>query len=102
MAKGGGAMTKEPINGYIVQTPRVCGGKPRIDGSRIRVQDIAILYEETGDPGQIHDAFPSVTMAQIYAALAYYLDHRDEIRAEIAAGEKVADEFKTKHPNWVR
>jgi uncharacterized protein (DUF433 family) len=97
------AMSKETPNGYIVQTPGVCGGKPCIAGSRIRVQDVAILYEEAGNsPEQIHEAFPSVTLAQIYAAIAYFLDHRDEIHAEIAEEEKFAEEFKIKHPNWVR
>jgi uncharacterized protein (DUF433 family) len=96
-------MNKEIPNGYIVRTPGVCGGKPCIAGSRIRVQDVAILYEEArNSPEQIHEAFPAVTLAQIHAALAYFLDHRDEIHAEIAEGEKFAEEFKIKHPNWVR
>jgi uncharacterized protein (DUF433 family) len=29
-------------DGYIVQTPGVCGGKPRIAAHRIRVQDIVV------------------------------------------------------------
>lgn len=96
-------MSKETPNGYIVQTPGVCGGKPRIDASRIRVQDIAILHEQLGNsPEQIREAFPSVTLAQIHAALAYYFDHRDEILAEIAQGENFAEEFKRQHPEWVR
>ncbi len=33
---------------HIVATPGTCGGKPRIVGHRIRVQDIAILHEDCG------------------------------------------------------
>jgi uncharacterized protein (DUF433 family) len=96
-------MSKETPNGYIARTPGVCGGKPCIAGSRIRVQDVAILYEEAGNtPAQIHEAFPSVTLAQIHAALAYYLDHRDEIQAEIAEDDKFVEEFKRQHPESVR
>jgi len=39
------SMTNEQVTyGHITQTPGVCGGKPRIAGHRIRVQDIAIEY----------------------------------------------------------
>jgi uncharacterized protein (DUF433 family) len=33
---------------HIVATPGVCGGKPRIAGHRIRVQDIALWHERVG------------------------------------------------------
>jgi uncharacterized protein (DUF433 family) len=33
---------------HIVKTPCTCGGKPRIAGSRIRVQDIVIWHEHQG------------------------------------------------------
>ncbi len=36
------------ISEHIQITPNVCGGKPRIAGRRIRVQDIAIAYEQQG------------------------------------------------------
>ncbi|HEY1860535.1 MAG TPA: DUF433 domain-containing protein [Gemmataceae bacterium] len=96
-------MNEERANGYIVRTPGVCGGSPRIDGSRIRVQDVSILYEEAGNtPEQMHEAFPTVTLAQIHAALAYYFDHRDAIHADIAEEKRFAEEFKRQHPESVR
>jgi uncharacterized protein (DUF433 family) len=27
---------------HIVSSPEICGGKPRIDGTRIRVEDVVI------------------------------------------------------------
>lgn len=90
-------------HGYIVRTPGVLGGKPRIDGHRISVQHIAIDYERLGmSPEEIRSAYPTLTLAEVYAALAYYCDHRAEILADIAAGEKFVEEFKGQHPDSVR
>ena len=70
-----------PRTEHIVSTPGVCGGKPRIADSRIRVQDIVVWHEAWGlSPEEIVTDFPQLTLAQVHAALAYYHDHRDEIR----------------------
>ncbi len=89
--------------GYIVKTPGICGGKPRIDGHRIRVQDISVNHEYWGmSPDEICDAYPGVTLAQVHAALAYYYDHRQEILDEIKSDEEFVEAFKRKHQNSVR
>ena len=62
---------------HIVKTPGTCGGRARIDGHRIRVQDVAIEYEWQGlSPEEMCHEHPGLTLAQVHAALAYYYDHR--------------------------
>lgn len=88
-------MVPDPRHGYIVQTPGVCGGKPRIEGHRIKVQHVVIEHERMGlRPDEICDAHPGLTLSEIYAALAYYFDHREEIQADIEADEKLAGELR--------
>ncbi len=88
---------------YIVSTPGVCGGKPRIDGHRIRVQDIASAYEvHGGAPEEICQWYPGITLAQVHSALAYYFDHRDEIQADREEERRTVEEFKRNHPESVR
>src|SRR5262245_3860413 len=66
-----------------VSTPGVCGGRPRIDGHRIRVEDVAIWHERMGmSPYQIVSEFPSLTLADVHAALAYYYGNRERIDAD--------------------
>ena len=75
---------------HIVSTPGVMGGKPRIAGHRVSVENIAVLHawhqwsviritEELG-----------LTIAQVHAALSYYYDHQEEIDRLIAEGEEAA------------
>jgi uncharacterized protein (DUF433 family) len=83
----------------IVRTPGTCGGKPRIDGHRIKVEHIAICHERMGmSPDEIVSAHPTITLAQVHAALAYYFEHKDEIDADIEEGRRFVEELKANTP----
>jgi uncharacterized protein (DUF433 family) len=84
----------------IVQTPGVRNGKPRIDGHRITVADIAIGHERQGlTPDEIVDAFPTLTLSDIHAALAYYFENRDWIDADIRESEVQVDALRAGSPS---
>lgn len=79
-------------NAHITRTPGICGGRACIAGHRIRVQDIVVWHEKRGYcPDEIVSMFPGITLADVYAALTYYFDNREEIedefRKEAALGE---------------
>jgi uncharacterized protein (DUF433 family) len=80
---------------HIELTPGVCGGKPRIAGTRIRVQDIYIWHELHGlSADEIVDAYPHLTLGDVYAALTYYHDHREAIHADMETGRALAASLK--------
>ncbi len=88
------------IREHIVSTPDTCGGKPRISGSRIQVKHIAVMYERQGmSASEIVAEFPHLTLASIYAALAYYHDHREAMNAELAADRAWYEEQKAQNPS---
>ncbi len=81
----------------IVSTPGTCGGRPRIDGHRIQVEDVAIWHERMGmSPDEIVSEYPSITLADVHAALAYYFENRQRIDADIEAAKRCAEEMKAK------
>ncbi len=81
----------------IVSTPDICGGRPRIDGHRIQVEDVAIWHERMGmSPDEIVSEYPSITLADVHAALAYYYENRERIDADIEAAKRYAEEMKAK------
>src|SRR5574341_1947110 len=60
------------------------GYAPHIEGTRIKVQQVAefhTLYKWS--PQEIANAF-RLTLEQVHAALSYYYGHRDQIDAAIA------------------
>ncbi len=92
--------SKVHYKSHIEITPGVCGGKPRIAGHRIRVQDIVIMHDRMGkDPYEIVNDYPSITLADVYAALVYYIDNMEEIRRDIAEAEILEDEMRANTPS---
>ncbi|MGF1487120.1 MAG: DUF433 domain-containing protein [Prochloraceae cyanobacterium] len=72
------------FNQHIEITPDTCGGKPRIKGTRIRVQDIVNWhYKSRLSPCDIVASYPHLSLASIYAALAFYHDNKDAIDKQI-------------------
>src|SRR5947208_15813188 len=85
---------------HIEITPGVCGGKPRIAGHRIKVQHVVVWHERMGlSPDEIVSQHPGLTLGDVYAALAYYHDHREQIEADIRAGEAFADRLRAGAPS---
>jgi uncharacterized protein (DUF433 family) len=88
---------------YITRTPGICGGRPRIEGHRVRVQDIAVEHEQQAlSVEEICQQHPGLTLAEVYSALAYYHDHRDEILADLEADRRVVEDFRKSHPDSKR
>jgi uncharacterized protein (DUF433 family) len=83
---------------HIEKTPGVVGGKARIAGTRIRVMDIVIWHEKRGmSPDEIVDMFSHITLADVFAALAYYFENRQEIEDSMAREKEIAKEFQSKY-----
>ncbi|MBN1934178.1 MAG: DUF433 domain-containing protein [Anaerolineae bacterium] len=68
----------------IMINPALRGGRPIIAGTGTTVRTIAGLYKLGLSAEEIAGELP-LTLAQIYAALAYYHLHTEEIEADIQA-----------------
>ena len=84
------------LDDHIELTPGVAGGKPRIAGRRITVQNIVVWHERMGKSADEIATEYDLTLADVYAALAYYFDHRAELDESIREGEAFAQEL-SKH-----
>ena len=85
---------------HIESTPGVLGGKPRIAGHRIRVMDVVFWHEKRGlSPDEIIALYPSLTLADVHAALAYYFDHQAEIEVEFKREAGLAADLKARFPS---
>ena len=90
------------ISEHIQIVPGICGGKPHITGHRIRVQDIVVWHEKAGmSPDEIVSRYPSLGLADVYAALAYYHDHFLEIRQHIQESNAFVEQLQEKIPSKV-
>jgi uncharacterized protein (DUF433 family) len=64
------------------------------------VQRVVTWYKLGLDAEEIADELEHLTLAQVYAALAYYHANQDEIETAIAADETEADRLEQQHLPW--
>ena len=85
------------LSSLIVSSPEIRRGRPRIVNTGITVHRIAIWYKLGHSPEEIARRYGHLTLAQVYAALAYYHANREAIDAEIAADEAEADRLEQEY-----
>ena len=93
-------MMANEIGTFIVSTPGVVGGRPRINGTRISVNTIVISYKKGYNAEEIAEQFERVSLAQVYAALTYYHANQAEIEASLRAEEETYDRLMKEHYGW--
>ena len=71
---------------HIVRLEGVCGGEPVIDGLRVAVRHVVTLHQRGETILDIAEAL-GISEAQVFHALSYFFDHRDEILALISEEE---------------
>jgi uncharacterized protein (DUF433 family) len=92
-------MSSKALDDHIQSTPETAGGKPRIRGRRITVQDIALWHERCGKSADEIAAEYDLTLADVYAALAYYFDHREEMDARMRKERAFAEALRGSTPS---
>jgi uncharacterized protein (DUF433 family) len=70
---------------HIVRQPGVVGGRPRIEGTRLPVWQIALAVHKGASVAELLDMYPDLTPAAVHSALAYNWDHKEEVDREIEA-----------------
>lgn len=95
-------MVLKTLDEHIEITPGVMGGKPRIAGHRISVQNVVIWHNEMGYSVEKIAEDYNLTLADVYAALAYYHDHKEEVDRSIVEGEKFVEEMKKQYPSKLK
>jgi uncharacterized protein (DUF433 family) len=82
----------------LICTPQ---GTWRIAGTRVSLDSVIHSFWEGATPEEICQDFPSLSLAQVYEAIAYYLKQRNKVDAYLQAGrdgaEKLQQELNGRH-----
>lgn len=76
-------MTLTTDHPHITVEIGILGGVPIIKGTRTPVRAIAEMWKFGAMPEDILIHLPHLRLAQIFDALSYYQDHRDEIDQDL-------------------
>lgn len=85
------------IGTLITRNPEIHGGCPIIAGTGVTVRRIASEYKQGLKPEEIVAEISHLTLAQVYAALTYYLVNSEAIDADLAAQATEADRLEAEY-----
>lgn len=85
------------IGQLISRDPQYRNGRPCIAGTGITVHRIAGWYKTGLSPEEIADDYDHLSLAQVYAALAYYHANFDKIESEIRAEWEEEERLLAQH-----
>jgi uncharacterized protein (DUF433 family) len=69
----------------------------RLKETRITLDTIVEEFNKGATPEEIVENYPTLTLAQVYVAVAYYLHNKSEVDDYIRRGEKINDAFYQEH-----
>lgn len=70
---------------YIVSLKTHCGGRPVIVGTKFPVRSVVFYVLKQGmTPEELVKEFYHLTLPQVYDALSYYYENREEIDKELS------------------
>jgi len=72
------------------------GGVVRVGKSRISLDLVVEQYENGMTPDDMVRAYDTLELADVYAVIAYYLRHRDEVGAYLKRRREEAEALRSK------
>lgn len=89
-------MTAVAIEPEPVPLVRDHAGRLMVPGTRISLDVLVVAFKRGKTPEAIHDSYETVSLADVYAIFTYYLRHRAEVDAYLAAQEREGAEIQAR------
>jgi len=77
----------EAVPDLLSKTPE---GSLRVGGTRVTLDCVIQAFADGATPEEICQDFPSLSLAQVYSVLAFYLAHKEELDRYLKEQELVA------------
>jgi len=87
---------------HVAVDPAIRGGRPHLAGSRVTVADVVLMHLRLGRSLEEIAGKHDLPLAALYAAMAYYYDHRAEIDNAIENDDAFQQAFRRDNPSPLR
>jgi uncharacterized protein (DUF433 family) len=81
------------FDGYIRKDEH---GVLRVGGTRVMFDSVVAAFEQGHSPEMIRQQYPSLSLAEFYGAITWYLAHPDEAQAYLAQQDRVWEDMRAK------
>lgn len=69
-------------------------GVVRVGGTRVSLDSVIYAFNEGSTPEEIVQQYTTLDLADVYAVIGYYLQHRGEVNEYLAARRAQRDEIR--------
>jgi uncharacterized protein (DUF433 family) len=90
------------LDTHIEIDAEIRGNKPRLANSRITVADVVLMHFRLGQSLEEIAVKYDLSLSSVYAAMAYYYDHRSEIDQSIEEDQVFAEAFRKNNVSPLR
>ncbi len=87
-------MTTQPVHPYAPSLGKDDGGTIRVGGTRVTLDSVVAAFWQGAAPEEIMLRFDVLTLPQIYEAISYYLNHREETDAYLDERRELGEKMK--------
>ena len=91
-------MPATELGSMIVRTPGILGGKPHVRGHRVGVHRVAGWWKRGLSIEEIGEELPTLSPAEIFAALAYYHLNKPEVDGYLEEERTVCRQLERQQP----
>jgi uncharacterized protein (DUF433 family) len=71
-------------------------GGMRIGHSRVMLDSIVAGFQQGHSPGTLQQQYPTLSLEEVYGAIAYYLAHTDEVHTYLKRQDELWEAWRTK------
>jgi uncharacterized protein (DUF433 family) len=72
-------------------------GALRVGDSRVLLEIVIRAFQDGATPETIVQRYPTLDLRDVYAIVAYYLRHREEVEAHLERRERIAQQLAGQH-----
>ena len=69
-----------------------------VAGSRVPLAHLVREFQNGESPEAIQSHYPTLSLEQVYGAIAFYLGHQEDVENDIEQREREEDEYTAQHP----
>lgn len=70
-------------------------GLIRVGGTRVSLDSVVFAFLDGSTPEEIIQQYPSLDLADAYAAVTYYLNHRQEVESYLSERQTQREQIRT-------
>lgn len=85
---------KLAIESEIAPLKTDADGVVRVGETRVTLDTIVAVFQQGATAEEISDRYPSLKLADIYATIAFYLNHQQEVEAYLQQRQQQAEEVR--------